>query len=315
MKQLFPGSTDSPTEQLPKNVSTVALLFSVAIATVVFSVTPAQAITNAHAAPKSQDFYKSDGALLATLPFVGTIFICSVVEITPHLALTASHCITSLPSGTSLYVAFGSDIACGGESTSAGLSAPSGCQDTVSKSQVSAFVPGGAGTSSYASDIALLQSTTKSKLGGSHFPRNPPSGLSRSKQLFPTVAVFGWTSGGSRIAPAYVPTLFSKYGTDKSVSDSTLFLQERPSTTSPIGAICNGDSGGANYVSNDGGKEFYLAALTSTGPTSDTTSCTWPNLSSPIDLPSVQRFLAGLKTNFKKELTTWLTTKGVSESD
>ncbi len=315
MKQLVLNPMDSRIEQLPKNVSTAAVIFSVAIATVAFSVAPAQAITHAHSAPKSQDFYKSDGALLATLPFVGTIFICSVVEITPHLALTASHCITSLPSGTSFYVAFGSHIACGGESTSAALSAPSGCQDTVSKIQVSAFVPSGAGTSSYASDVALLQSTTKSVLGGSHFPRNPTAGLSRSGKLFPTVAVYGWTSGGSRIAPAYVPTRFSKYGTYRSVSPSTLFLQEEPSNTLPKGAICNGDSGGANYVSRDGGKMFYLAALTSTGPTSSATSCTWPNLSSPIDLPSVQRFLAGVKTNFKKELTTWLATKGVSRPD
>lgn len=315
MKQLFLHPIDSLTERTPKNVSTVVVLVGVAIATVVFSVTPAQAITNAHAAPKSQDFYKSDGALLATLPFVGTIFICSVVEITPHLALTASHCITSLPSGTSLYVAFGSDIACGGESTSAAVSAPNGCLDTVSKSQVRAFVPSGAGTSSYASDIALLESTTKSVLGGSHFPRNPTSELSHSGEVFPTVAVYGWTSGGSRIAPAYVPTLFSKYGIYRSVSLSTLLLQEKPSNMLPIGAICNGDSGGANYVSNDGGRKFYLAALTSTGPTSNTTSCTWPNLSSPIDLPSVQRFRAGLKTNFKKELTTWLATKGVSNPD
>ena len=291
------------------------LLCSVVATIVALPTAPAQAITNAHSAPKSQEFYKSDGALLATIPSVGTIFICSVVEITPHLALTASHCITSIPSGTPIYVAFGTSIACGGESTSASLSIPGSCNSTVAKTQVTAFVPSGAGKSSYANDIALLQSKTGAALGGSNFPKDPISRLSSSSRYYKTVPVYGWSSGGTTITQAYAPTVFSKYATFASVSTSTIFLQEKVVTTSPIPAICNGDSGGANYVSTNGGTKFYLAALTSTGPTSNTTSCTWPNLATPINLPSVQSFLAGLKTSFRTELTTWLNAKGVSVHD
>lgn len=267
---------------------------------------PTGAITNGSDATSSS--YDNIGSLWTSVTTASTgteyFFICSGIFVTPTDFLTASHCIAQTEAYAARYgisnVVFHISLSpsFGGCTPNAPCSQPpcspkfpctSPPKSWISVSGVylnPAYSLGqGGGNGTYVGDVsALTVAKTPSKLGNfTNFPTDPTPdylGLLSADQTLSqssTFSVFGMGSGVREVGILSFNSLTNDFVYESQVSTQT----------DPSAGACYGDSGGPNML-NPLGQNPVLVALTSTGDT----NCNATNVSSRLDTPDVQAFLA-----------------------
>lgn len=221
------------------------------------------------------------GALVADIPGVGRVPLCSGTLISPTVFLTAGHCTAELPAlgVTGVFVSFAATLGPGGD-----LSGGTYVTD-----------PAYGHDRGDLHDLAVV--VLDAPVGGVEPAALPAAGLldrlqdtgALRGQLFTNVG-YGYSGrevGGGRPHFVYDGQRRLSLSPFSALTKSSLKLQGNGNATG-LGGVCFGDSGGPAYL----GDSATIAAITSSGDQ----ACAGPGVAYRLDTLSARRFLARFVT-------------------